>query len=201
MVGVKMRLYNPDWTNCTDLARRDVDGNAKMYFEILYAGTASATATEIGAAANSIDATHLTTPMQLIVVSSDNTKDKLSVAAGCAHKVRIIGITVASSIDYVNGVEKPVYSVESVDMLGTTNATTTRYYLRTIHAYVSSWGTDASHDAEGNITIEEPENTTLLTIAATYNESNGGVIYGCDGYYGRWCLLDLSHQDPDINAT
>ena len=85
-------------------------------------------------------------------------------------------------------------------MLGTTDATTTRYYLREIHGYVSDWGTDASHDAEGNITIEEPANTTLLTIAAGTNESNGGTIYGCVGHMGRWCLLDLSHQDPDINT-
>ncbi len=85
-------------------------------------------------------------------------------------------------------------------MNGTTDVTTERYYLREMHAYSSDWGS-GGHDAEGDITIEEPADTDLLTISATFNESNGGTIYGNVGWYGRWSLLDLSHQDPDHNNT
>ena len=198
MVGAKIRLYNPDWVSpaITDLQRYDVHGRTDMYFEVFYTGTASATATEIGVAANSVDATHLTLPMQLIIVSAQATD--IDTDAGKVRKIRIIGITVESQIDFVNGDEKPVYSVEEVNMNGSTDVTTVRYYLREIKAYASDWGS-GGHDAEGDITIEEPADTDLLTISATFNESNGGTIYGIDGYYGRWSLLDLSHQDPDFN--
>ncbi len=103
MVGVKMRLYNPEWVSAaigSDLVRRDVHGNTKMYIETFYAGTASAAATEIGGAANSVDATHLTTPMKLVIVSAQATD--IDTDAGKVRKIRIIGISVASQIDFIN---------------------------------------------------------------------------------------------------
>ena len=198
-MAVKIRLYNPEWQSAaiTDLKRKDVHGNIRTYFEIFYFGTANAAATEIGGAADTIgDGT--TTPFQITVVSAQATD--IDTAAGKVRKVRLIGVSVSSIQKFLNGEEAPVYSVEEVNMNGSTDVLSARYYLRLIHAYASDWGS-GGQDAEGDITIESPADTDLQTIAATYNESNGCVIYGCTGHYGRWSLLDLSHQDPDFNNT
>ena len=194
-MGARIRLYNPDWTNCTDLTRQDVHGNNKQYFEIFYSGTASATATEIGAAADAIlDGT--TTPVLLYVESTD-AKDTL--AGVGTQKVRLIGVSVASAADYLAGKEAAVYSVEEIEMATSAHKLTTRYYLRVIKLYGSSWG--AETDTAGTLTVgnDATPTTTYLTIAAASNESNGGSIWGCDGRYGRWSLLDISHQDTDHN--
>ena len=47
--------------------------------------------------------------------------------------------------------------------------------------YAIEWGS-GDDDAAGNITVESPANTALLTIAANANESNSSVIYIADGY-------------------
>jgi hypothetical protein len=199
-----MRLYNPQWNNVTDptlIMKKDVNGKYPMQIEIFYSAAPSANATEIGSAADSaLDGT--TTPVQLIVVSSSATDTDTSV--GNVRAVHLIGLTVASATDYINGVEKPVYSVEEVRMNGTTNVTTTRYYVRVMHAYAIEWGTGgggATHDAEGNITIENPENTTKIGIDAGDNDSNNTIIYIGDGFYGRWKALDISVVDNAYNNT
>ena len=60
-------------------------------------------------------------------------------------------------------------------MNGTTDVLSQRYYLWVDHVYACEWGSGATHDAEGNITVESPANTTLLALAATFNEGEGGT--------------------------
>ena len=200
-MACRVRLWNPEWQSSAigakELRRNDVHGRNDIYFEIAYKGTSSADATEVGAAANSVlDGT--TTPVSLYVVSAS--ASDTDGAAGHVRKVRIIGVSVASANDFISGLEDPVYSVEEVNMNGTTNVRSTRYYLRVIHMYASDWGS-GDGDAAGNITCEYPENTALLTIAAGANESNGSVIYGASGHFGRWSHCTLCAADVAFNNT
>lgn len=122
---------------------------------------------------------------------------------GDARKVRIIGLSVASDIDERNGIETPTYSVEEVNLNGTTAVETVRYYQRVMHMYCCDWGSGGT-DAKGNITLEDCATGTgnvYLTITATYNESNnGGMIYVGAGYYGRWKRLLANINDAAPNA-
>ena len=185
---VYKRLWNPEVfidTNgvITDKCRKAINGENKPFYHIKWHGGTQA-GEELGTAASSVkDGT--TTPFQITVVS-DQANDSRSVAAGFVHSVALIGVSTESTTAYTewlaNGTTttlgqagRPKSTVEVVTMNGTTDVLSTRYYLWVDHAYACEWGTGATHDAEGNITIESPANTTLLTITATYNESNGGV--------------------------
>lgn len=177
------RLWNPDLVIDANnvLPRkclRYIHGkHATMYYQ-KWLGTTQA-AEEMGTAADSAkDGT--TTPFQITVVSSDVGDDRGN-AAGFVHSVALIGISVESILNYQNGIETPLKTVEVVAMDGTTDVLSTRYYLWVDHAYAVEWGTGATHDAEGIITIESPANTDLLTIAATFNESNGGIWHCREG--------------------
>lgn len=181
------RLWNPDLIIDTNgvLPNRlvqSINGKNKPYYEVKWKGTTQA-GEELGTAAASVkDGT--TTPFQITVVSSD-VGDNRSTAAGFVHSVALIGVSTNSVQGYLDWTldplsaagraGRPQSTVEVVAMNGTTDVLSTRYYLWVDHAYACEWGTGATHDAEGNITIESPANTTLLTIAATYNESDGGV--------------------------
>ena len=197
------RLWNPEWCNSTtdDCIRTTLRGKHRMVFEISVREAASAVA-ELGTAANNVlDGT--TTPV-LLEIDSTSATDK-DAAAGAVRAVHIIGITVASSADYVLGLEDPVFSVEEVRCdatAGTTEVQTIRYYLRVIHAYATEWGTGgaASHDAEGDITIQAVGGATdYLTIDTASNESNSsGLIYLVDGYFGRWSRCYISLHDEAI---
>lgn len=191
MAGVAynyIRLWNPeiviDANNVLPRSsRQDIDmGNGRLEkiptFHVKWHGSTQADE-QLGTAMNS-DKDGQTTPFQLTVVSSD-VGDKRTTAAGFVHSVAVIGNSVASIADYSNGIETPKTTVEVFAMNGTTDVTSVRYYTNVIHAYACEWGTGATHDAEGNITIESPANTALLTITTTYNESNGGTIHFCDG--------------------
>ena len=176
-----------------------------MTFEIYISEAASAVA-EIGTAATGVlDGT--TTPVVVYAVSSSDT-DK-DAAAGAVRAIHLIGISVASATDYINGEEEPVYSVEEIRITaagGTTAQVSTRYYLRVLHAYATEWGTGgaASHDAEGNITIDDDGlgGNVYLTIDAGSNESNNsGLIYVADGFYGRWDRCFLSLNDQALNQA
>lgn len=205
MTSGRMRLYNPEWNNVTDPTLLRKIGYP-MVFELFYSAAPSANATEFGGAANNaLNGT--TTPVILYVASSSATDH--DAANGAVRAIQIIGITVANVADYVAGRELPQYSVEEVRLDaadGTTDVTTSRYYLRVIHAYACEWGTGggASHDAEGNITVSDdavPTNT-YLTIAAGDNDSNnGGLIYVHDGYWGQWKSMDISVMDAAYNNT
>lgn len=132
---------------------------------------------ELGTAATSVkDGT--TTPFQITVVSSE--ANDTDATTGDARKVAIIGVTVSQADALALDVSNAKLTVEVVNLNGTTDVTTTRYYVRLIHAYCCDWGSGGA-DAKGNITIESPANTTLMSILATYNESNGGTLYFADG--------------------
>jgi hypothetical protein len=132
---------------------------------------------ELGTAADSVkDGT--TTPFQITVVSSS--ADDTDSAAKDVRKVAIIGVTVSEADAKALNVSNAKLTVEVVNMNGTGDVTTSRYYVRLIHAYACHWGS-AGADAKGNITIESPANTTLIKIVAGSNESNGGTLYFADG--------------------
>ncbi len=199
-----MRLWNPDWYSSAisedEIRKRDKDGNYPRMFEIRYSGTCSAAAAQIGAAAdNALNGT--TTPV--LVYADSASADDTDSAVKNVRKVRLIGISVASAQAYINGEENEVYSVEEINMNGTTAVVSTRYYLRVIHVYASDWGSAASV-AAGAITIQDDAagTTKYLTIALGANESNnGGLIYVAEGYYGRTTKLRCGLNDAAFNNT
>lgn len=199
MGEAEFRLWNPQWHDCTCMipTKKDKDGNYPMCITISISEAASAVA-EIGTAADSaLDGT--TTPVQVIVVSSSADDD--DGATKHVRKVHLIGLSVASAKNYVLGTEDPVYSVEELSMNGTTNVTSSRYYLRVMHLYAVQWGSGDA-DAAGAITCEYPENTALLTIDAGDNESNSsGLIYLADNYEGRWTRCFVSLNDAALNQA
>jgi len=196
-----MRLWNPDWYSPAiseaEIRKKDVHRKYPMMFEIRYSGVGSAAATEIGAAAdNALDGT--TTPVLLYIESTD-AKD--TVAGVGVRRVRLIGLSVASVQDYLNGIETAVYSVEEINMATSAHTLTTRYYLRVMHLYASDWG--AELNAAGTLTAgdDATPTTPYLTIAAGGNESNnGGLIYVGPGYHGRWKRLVANINDAAPNA-
>jgi len=202
----RFRLWNPQWTNSTgdDCRRANVRGKNQMTFELAITEAASGVA-ELGTPADNI-LNGTGTPV-LLEEDSTDALDK-DADTGCVRAVHIIGITVASAQNYIDGLEDPVYSVEEVRCdvtAGTTAMPTSRYYLRVIHAYAVEWGSGggASHDAEGTITIQTVGGvTTYLTIDAASNESNSsGLIYVADGYWGRWNRCYISLHDESVNVA
>ena len=184
---IRKRLYNPELVIDTNsvlpnLQRNYLHGKNHPVYHIRWFGGTQA-GEELGTAAASVkDGT--TTPFQCVVVSS-NVADKRTTAAGAVHSVALIGVTTQSIVAYQEWVRngttttlgeagRPRSTVEVVAMNGTTDVTSTRFFIWVDHGYACEWGTGAT-DATGNITIEAPANTTLITIAATYNESDGGV--------------------------
>ena len=176
-VYVKKRLWNPEVIIDTNSVlpnqlKQTIRGYNIPTYSIKWTGTPQA-GEELGTAGDSVkDGT--TTPFVVTVVSSSNS-DKRTTAAGMAHSVALIGVSVSAAEGIRGYVANAKSTVEVVAMNGTTDVTATRYWLWVDHAYVCEWGTGATHDAEGDITIESPADTDLLTIKATYNESNGGV--------------------------
>lgn len=174
-----IRLWNPeiviDANNVLPRSSRQaINGKFRPTWHVKWHGSTQA-GEQLGGAMDS-DKDGTTTPFQITVVSSSAT-DKRTTAAGAVHSVALVGNSVASIADYQNGIETPKTTVEVVAMNGTTDVLSTRYYTNISHAYACEWGTAATHDAEGDITIESPADTDLLTIKATYNESNGGTIH------------------------
>lgn len=202
-----MRLWNPEWYSAAiseaEVRKKDVHGKYPLIFEIRYSAAASAAAAEIGAAAdNALDGT--TTPVLVYVdCAADTDKDA---ATGHVRKVRIIGLSVASAQNYINGTETAVYSIEEVNLTaagGTTAVITTRYYVRLIHFYASDWGSGGA-DASNAIYVQDDAagTTKYLTIAQNFNDSNnGGLIYVGTGYHGRWKRLLANMNDPAFNNT
>jgi hypothetical protein len=198
-VYVKIRLWNPgrdcifgDSSNVLNYLERTINNDDRpRYFEIKWIGTTQAAGPEeLGTAADSTkDGT--TTPFQITVVSSS--ANDTNTAAGHVRKVALIGVTV-SSIGNFNAGEDPKLTVEVVNMNGTTDVTSTRYYLRLVHAYACDWGTGDS-DAAGDITIESPADTDLQTIKTNNNEANGGTLYFAAG---DMVYLDRVMMTPGI---
>ena len=175
-VYVKKRLYNPELiidanSVLGDSLKQQIDGKRQTFYTIKWTGTPQA-GEELGTAADSAkDGT--TTPFAIVVVSS-NASDKRTTAAGMVHSIALIGVSVSKSEAGASDFSNPKATVEVISMNGTADVASTRMWLWVDHAYACEWGTGATHDAEGDITIESPADTDLLTIKATYNESNGG---------------------------
>lgn len=199
MAEAEYRLWNPQWHNCSYMVpvRKDKDGNYPMAIEISISEIASAAA-EIGTAATAAkDGT--TTPFIAIAVSSSASDD--SGATDHLQRIHLIGISVSSAANYILGKEDPVYSIEEIVLNGVADVNSVRYYLRVLHAYGVSWGSGGS-DAAGNVTIEAPANTALLTMDAGDNETNNsGMIWLATNYEGRWTRLFISLNDAALNQT
>lgn len=176
-VYVKKRLYNPELIIDTNSVlgnslRQQIDGTRRTFYSIKWTGTPQA-GEELGTAANSVK-DGSTTPFAIVVVSASDS-DKRATAAGMVHSVALIGVSVSKAEAVASDLTNPKATVEVITMNGTTDVNSTRMWIWVDHAYACEWGTGATHDAEGDITIESPADTDLLTIKATYNESNGGV--------------------------
>lgn len=178
-VYVQIRLWNIGKSNIhgdasnvlNELKRKMADGSAPTMYEIMWKGTPQAGAEELGTAADAAkDGT--TAPFQISVVSAS--ANDTNTAAGHVRKVALIGVTVPNP--GVVADQTPKTTVEVINMNGTTDVTSSRYYLRLIHAYACDWGS-GGQDAAGDITIESPADTDLQTIKAGNNESNGCILY------------------------
>lgn len=156
----------------------DESGEQHNWYEIKWQGTTQAADEELGTALTSAKV-GTTTPFQVTVVSTDVGDDRGN-TAGFVHSVALIGLSVSSAAAYTAG-ETPKTTVEVIAMDGTTDVLSTRYYVWLDHIYACEWGTGATHDAEGNITAESPANTTLITLAATFNEGEGGTWHFQEG--------------------
>lgn len=198
---VKIRLWNPgrdciigDENDCLHGLKRATFHMGKntnqKYIEILWIGATQAGLEELGTAATT-DLDGSTTPFLINVVSDDNTQDIVTGAA--AQRVAVIGVTVSSIDAFFNKGEIPKQTVEVIDMAGTTDVYSVRYYLHTPHVYVCSVGSEG--DAKGTITIESPANTTLVTIGAGNMESNGCKIYFAPGDYVKLDRVIISPTD------
>lgn len=194
---VYIRLWNPgrkniygDTSNVLNYLERPYMDTGKnlRHFEILWIGATQAAAEELGTAPTS-DKDGTTTPYQITL---DSTDAKDTVAGVGARRVALIGVTV-SSIGAFNAGETPMLTVEVVDMSGTTAVTSTRYYLWFIHGYVCDVGSE--HDTAGTLTIESPAATTLYTITAGQNESEGCVLKFAAGDLAR---LDMVRIMPTV---
>lgn len=187
-VYVYKRLWNPEIVVDPDgilpnKCKRFINNRQDTTYVMRWVGATQAAAEEFGTAvASEKDGT--TTPFQITVKSSDALDDRGN-AAGMVHSIALIGLSVANVQAYTVGEETPKTTVEVIHMDGLTNVLSTRYYLWVDHAYACEWGTGATHDAEGNITIESPALTVLFQITATYNESNGGTWHFPTGKWVR----------------
>lgn len=100
------------------------------------------------------------------LLSADN-KDNSS-GTGCVEGVYTIGIDENDEI---------VTRLETMHAVtGTTLVVTTNLYKEMFHCYASSHGSDASKDAEGNITTEDIATNDIAIITAAGNESDGSAF-------------------------
>lgn len=196
-VFVKIRLWNPG-RDCIygdtshvlpNYLEKPYLNTRKNYrhFEVFWKGATQAAAEELGTAASSVlDGT--TTPLQLTIDGAQ--ANDTDAATGDARKIAIIGVSV-SSIGAFNAGEAPKLTVEVINLAGTTAVTSTRWYLRLIHGYICDWGSGGA-DAKGNVTIESPAATVGQTVAATYNESDGGTLFFASGDKVRLDIVRLT---------
>lgn len=120
-------------------------------------------------------------------LSSDNL-DK-NAAAGALRTFNTIGID--GNNDMVTREEAQHATV------GTTQVDTTNLYKEIFKAYGTLWGAE-DNDPTGNITIRNIADTTLLTIPAGDNESNGTEFMVPDGHV---CMLYGGHLSREATAA
>lgn len=180
MVGIAYvvkRLWNPEvFIDANNViphkCKKAFHEGYPMMYEIKWRGGTQA-GEELGTVATAKkDGT--TTPFQLTVVSTSALDDRDN-AAGTVQSVAVIGISVSSIYGYTNQGEVPQTTVEVIEMNGTVDVVSTRFYLWVDHVYAVEWGSGATFDAEGIITVESPANTNLLVLPATFNEGEGGT--------------------------
>jgi len=143
-VYVYQRLWNPgrdciygDTSNVLNYLEKDIrsTGRYRKYIEVFWVGTTQA-GEQLGTAADSAkDGT--TTPYQITVVSAQ--ANDTDAATGDARKVCLLGVTV-SSIGNYNAGEQPKLTAEVINLNGTTDVLSSRWYLWVDHAYVCDWG-------------------------------------------------------------
>jgi hypothetical protein len=199
LTGIKKRLWNPGNNIIGDtdgilsnLNKRSIITSKQggRGIEVFWSGTAEDS--EAGGAADSVfDGT--TTPLSLYIVSAS--ASDVNTAAGHVRKVAVIGLAVKNLKDFYTGVESADLYVEVIEMNGTTNVRTQLYFLRVIHMYAIQWGS-GDDDAAGAITLESPENTTLINININENESQGGLLFFPEG-----SKVAVIHASIDINAV
>lgn len=193
-VFVKKRLWNPELIIdpngvLPNELKQTIRGYNIPTYSIKWTGTPQI-GEELGTAADSVkDGT--TTPFIITVVSASALDDRDN-AAGAAHSVALVGISVSAAEGKALDISNAKSTVEVIAMNGQSDVLATRYWLWVDHAYVCEWGTAATHDAEGDITIESPADTDLLTIKATYNESNGGVWHFPTGKKVKTRMVKMS---------
>jgi hypothetical protein len=168
------------------------------YLEFHWFGATQA-GEEMGGAPDS-DKDGTTTPFQITVVSAD--ANDTDASTGDARKVAIFGVTVASIADYSKWLGdsshkpgKPTQTCEVINLNGTTDVLSSRWYLWCNGAFVCDWGSGGD-DAKGDITIESPADTDLYTIKATTNESNG-----CRWHFVAGDLVTLDFMSIQTDAT
>lgn len=211
-MACRMRMWNPEWFSSAiddrEVMKPDVHGRKHTYIEIMYSATNAATATEIGAAG---DAGKDGTAAPFVIVIVSNQADDTDNSAKDVRKVRVLGVSCAAIVnptacagtetDYIaDWATNNQYSIEEINMDGTTDVYSKRYYLRVMHVYASDWGS-AGQDAKGTIQLESPANTVLFTIAAGANESQGSTIFGSYGHSGRLTYLKNCSADIADNTT
>ena len=197
-VFVKIRLWNPGrdcifgdtshvLPNYLEKPYLNTGAN-RRFFEIFWKGATQVAAEEFGTAAASV-LNGTTTPLQLFIDCAQN--NDRDITAGDARKIAVIGVTV-SSVGNFNAGEKPKLTVEVINLNGTTGVNSIRWYLWVIHGYICDWGSAAGADALGNVTIESPATTVGMTVAATFNESDSGILYFAAGDKVRLDLLRIT---------
>ena len=178
---VVKRLYNPEvlvdptgiFGDNGRILLQKIEGQIEPMYEIRWTGATQA-GEELGTAAQSVkDGT--AAPFPVIAVSAG--AGDADTGAGHVRAIAIIGVSVSIAEVQTEGAmvpgAVPKSTVEVMLMNGVSDVTSTRRYLWVDHAYAVNWGSGGA-DASAAITIEAPANTTLLTIAITQNESNGG---------------------------
>lgn len=192
---VKIRLWNIPKTHIfgdtegilgnlqTDIHDDDHRGR-KPVITVYWEGATQAGAEELGLAPTAAkDGT--TTVFQVLVKSAAATD--IDTTGGHVRKVAVIGMTTNSQAGYdsylldpttpVGKAGRPVESIEVLNMNGTTDVTSSRFYLRTpVHFYGIQWGSGGD-DASAAIILQAPALTTLLTIAINQNESGGCTLW------------------------
>lgn len=208
-MACRMRMWNPEWYSPAidrqELFKPDVHGRkSHTYIEIMYSGTNAATTTQVGGAGDAgKDGT--AAPFVIVMVSNSGDDDN-DLTNKDLRKVRVLGVSCAAKVnpsacagtetDYIDDwATNNQYSVEEINMNGTADVYSIRYYIRVMHVYGCDWGS-AGQNAKGTVQLESPANTVLFTIAAGANESQGSTIFGSYGHTGR--LTYLRNQSADV---
>ena len=105
----------------------------------------------------------------IVEVHCADALDDADNAIGAAHTIRVYGWG-------INDEGNDGWISEDIDTDGATPSVGVKFFYELLYARVVAWGTGGA-DAEGAITITKADDTVLLTIAITTNESNGSQLH------------------------